>query len=305
MKPFALAALTIFCSLLFLSCGGGGGGVPSSSTGTLKLGLTDASATTYQAIYVTVAQVAVSRDGERWDILSSPNKTVNLLDLVNGVRQSLSLATLATGHYTQVRLILGSTPDTSVNILSLAHPYANYFIDRGIPVQEIELKVPSGLQTGIKIVKGFDIGANQTTELVLDFDAARSIVSAGAGGKWLLKPTVKVLNILEYSIIQGNAGQTGVLVSAQAYDGAAAMPEEKPTVRAATVSDADGNYKLFVEPGSYTLVGYKDGNAPYYKDAKVVTIAGSIVDASFLLAAAETGTVTGNPVLMPGPDQEQ
>jgi hypothetical protein len=335
MKSIISVALTVILSMLLVSCGGGGGGggggsgVPGS-TGTVSVGLTDASTTDYRAVYVTISEVAVHRDGGNWDIVSSPNKTVNLLDLVNGIRQDLGLATLPTGHYTQMRLILDSKPDTSLNILSRAHPYANYFIDNSSTPQEIELKVPSGFQTGIKIVKGFDINANQTTELVLDFDAARSIVKAGASGKWLLKPTIKVLNTLEYSIIQGNAGQPGVLVSAQVYfgdpltrevacaagqecvlvssqvyDGSATV-EDKVQVRAATVTDISGNYKLFVEPGSYTLVEYKDDYKTYYRDQKVITTAGLVYDAStnFLVGDA-SGTLTSNPVDIPGADTEQ
>ncbi|MDL1978816.1 MAG: DUF4382 domain-containing protein, partial [Deltaproteobacteria bacterium] len=57
--------------------------------------------------------------------------------------------------------------------------------------------------SGIKILHGFDINKGQTTELILDFDASRSIVKAGSSGKWLLKPTIKVLDTEEYSVISG------------------------------------------------------------------------------------------------------
>ena len=164
--------------------------------------------------------------------------------------------------------------------------------------------MPSGFQTGIKIVKGFDINANQTTEIILDFDAARSIVKAGSSGQWLLKPTVKVLETKEYSIIDGNAGVEGVLVSAQAYNSLAVV-EEKVQVEAATVSDANGNYKLFLEPGSYTLVGYKDGFSPFYKNTKVVTAAGDTYTENFSLSGSPTGTLSSGTISISGADQEQ
>jgi hypothetical protein len=291
--------------MFITACGGGGDSGSSGSTGTLSVNLTDASTTEYQAIYITIQQVAVHKDGGGgWDVISSPNKTYNLLDLVNGVREELALATLTSGHYTQMRLILTDTPDNSINILSIKHPYGNYFIDSS--GQSIELKVPSGFQTGIKIVKGFDINANQTTELILDFDAARSIVKAGSSGQWLLKPTIKLLNTTEYSIISGNAGASGVLVSAQVYNSLATLAEEKVEVKAATVSDGSGNYKLFLEPGSYTLVGYKDGFSPFYKNAKVVTTAGNTYTENFSLgSASSTGTLSSGTVSISGADQEQ
>jgi hypothetical protein len=259
----------------------------------MNLSLTDASTTDYQAIYVTIKQVEVHKDGGAgWEVVSTPNKTYNLLDLVNGVREQLALASLASGHYTQMRLILKDTPDNSINILSRKHPYANYFINKSD--QSIELKVPSGFQTGIKIVKGFDINANQTTELILDFDASRSVVKAGSSGQWLLKPTIKMLITKECSIIQGSAGQAGVLVSAQVYAAAAPGKEEDEVeVKAATVTDESGNYKLFLEPGTYTLVGYKDGFLVFYSDKKITIISGETQTHSFdLTPASSTGPLT-------------
>jgi hypothetical protein len=300
--------IIIFCLSLFfvVACGGGGGGdtgVPGGSTGTINLSLSDASTTDYKAIYVTVREVAVQKDGGGgWTVISSPDKTYNLLNLVNGVREDLALATLASGHYTQMRLILTDTPDNSLNILSTNHPYGNYFIDKNNKC--IALKVPSGFQTGIKIVKGFDINTNQTTELILDFDAARSIIKAGNSGQWLLKPTIKLLETKDYSIIEGNAGAEGVLVSAQIYNASGAV-EDKVQIVAATVSNAGGNYKLFLEPGSYTLVGYQDGFSPFFKNTKVVTVAGNTYTENFSLSSSSpTGTLAGT-VEISGADPEQ
>ena len=67
--------------------------------------------------------------------------------------------------------------------------YANYVIDTDENYQE--LKIPSGINTGIKIVHGFTISTDQTTELILDFNAEKSVVIADNSGNWLLKPTIK------------------------------------------------------------------------------------------------------------------
>src|SRR5579885_2025348 len=144
---FVMASL----SVLFLwSCGGGG-------NGTLSVGLTDAATDQYEAVYVTIKEVQVHMSGdadESWSTVGTPDKTYDLLKLVNNVRESLGIADLKAGHYTQLRLILGDTPDGSINIQSHAHPFANYLIDLTGAVHE--LKVPSGTETGIKIVQGFD-----------------------------------------------------------------------------------------------------------------------------------------------------
>ncbi|MCK7490916.1 MAG: DUF4382 domain-containing protein [Comamonadaceae bacterium] len=68
--------------------------------------------------------------------------------------------------------MIGETADGGVNIRGQAHPFANYVIDDSNDYHE--LKIPSGFQTGVKIVQGFEINENRTTELLLDFDASRS-----------------------------------------------------------------------------------------------------------------------------------
>jgi len=250
--------------LVFAACGGGGGG--DGSSGTLSVSLSDSALPGFQAIYVTVDEVQAHRSGRGgWVTVGTPNKTVDLLTLINGVREELGVAELATGHYTQLRLLLGSSPDAGLNLLSETHPFANYFIDDTDTA--VELKVPSGLQTGIKIVNGFNINENQTTELILDFDAMRSVVNAGSSGKWLLKPTIKVLDTASYSIASGtvrdgaDAGIEGVMVSAQSYDDTATDERDEVIVEAATITDADGNYKLFLAPGAYNLVAFRSSTS--------------------------------------------
>lgn len=149
-----------------------------------------------------------------------------------------------------MRLIIGENPDNGdddINILDEEHPYANYVIDKldtyiGETDYYHELKVPGGLQTGIKIVHGFNINENETTELILDFDVLRSIVKAGSSGQWLLKPTIKVFNIKDCSIISGTVtddavgpnGLGGVLVSIQRYAPGADDPKDRVVVEAST-----------------------------------------------------------------------
>jgi hypothetical protein len=200
--------------------------------------------------------------------------TVNLLELVNGVREDLGIVDLEAGAYTQMRLIIGQTPERNgaINILSQAHPYANYVIDLNDDYHE--LKVPSGSQSGYKVVGGFDINANSTTELILDFDANRSVVEAGNSGQWLLKPTVKIAYLDDDSIIQGRvtgpggAAISGAIVSAQVYTPNAATVDQV-TVQASTVTDTNGDYQLFVQDGSYNLVVYAANYAPASKNVTI------------------------------------
>lgn len=297
-RAFLLFSFILFS--LISGCGGGGGSDSGPATGSIQVGLTDAATSEYQAVYVSVAEVQVHGDGGSWQTISSPNKTINLLELVNGVRETLAIATLPAGNYTQMRLVLMNKPDNDINILYVKHPYANYFID---PLNNaIELKVPSAFESGLKIVKGFSISPNQTTELILDFDVSKSIVMAGSSGNWLMKPTIKMLMSAEWSIVEGSVTSgglpvAGALVSAQIYNPAAADPKDRVTVEAATVTDEKGLYKIFLAPGTYNLVCYKDG----YSAAaiSIAVMSGSVAQRDFSLGTATVCTMSGT-VSIPG-----
>jgi hypothetical protein len=308
-----LHLILALCTLLILpSCGGGGGdrgGVGGAQSGNLALGLTDATTDDYKAVYVTISEVQVHMAGETWKVVGAPNKTYNLLELVNGVREELGVTELDAGDYTQMRLIIGKTPDNGINILSNQHPYANYVIDLNDEVHE--LKVPSGYRTGVKIVQGFTIDPNQTTELILDFNASQSVVKAGKSGNWLLKPTIKVLNTQEYSIISGtvydDSGQPlfGVLVSAQINDPSAPDLKDQVVTETSTGTDDNGQYTLFIEPGTYNIVVYTTGYDPKVECSLTLASGDVAEDHDFTLSLAQTtGTVFGDVSVTGGqPDQ--
>lgn len=275
LKKFNALLICLLFAFSLVACGGGGGSDSGSvssdgGVGTLSTSLTDSTTDEYQAVYVTIARVEVHDDDEgSWQTVAEPNKTYNLLELVNGVRETLGIATLDAGHYTQMRLIIGEVQDQGLNIFSQKHPFANYVID--LNDDDHELKVPSGTNTGLKIVNGFNINENQTTELILDFDAMRSVVKAGKSGKYLLKPTIKVLDTAEYAIVSGQVTDadtttveplSGALVTAQVADAAELDPKNQVVIEAGTVSNDDGDYALFLAPGEYNLVATQAGYLP-------------------------------------------
>jgi hypothetical protein len=319
----------IALSFVMMSACSGGGGSGSAGTGILELNLTDNSTEEYRAVYITIKHVEVHLGGNEnspnnWQTVDLPidpdtglpkeRLTVNLLELVNGVREDLGIAELETGHYTQMRLIIDSEPDDTINILSQNHPYANYVIDQSNPPNMHELKIPSGFQTGVKIVGGFDINTDQTTELILDFDACRSVVQAWNSGKWLLKPTIKIASLEDFSIINGTvtddavAGIEGALVSAQIFNGGTTetKDDDELIIQAATITDSNGEYKLFVTPGTYNLVVYAEAAVPNFR--KVSTKVGEVLEGptaeNFTLTDSPIGTVSGDVSIM-GADDEQ
>jgi len=327
MKCLALSAI-LLTGLMACSSGG-------SNTGQLSLSITDKPSDDYDAVYVTIREIAVhaaSDAADTWTTVATPNKTVNLLALANGVREQLALVDLASGHYTQLRLMIGTQQDGGLDIQGNPHPSANYVIDTKGVVHD--LKIPSGMQTGIKLVQGFDINENGTTELTFDFDASRSVVVAGKSGKYLLKPTIKVIDTALATVLNGKvtdqatqAGLGGALVNIQLYDPAAADAKDQVVVLNSTFTDDTdamrGAYKFFFAvdaPKTIDLVASKMDFAPsalrfliengkaYTNDFALaaptsvgtvaITITGAVADTPVTLSIRQKMTLDGTDVMI-------
>src|SRR5574343_1332534 len=186
--PFAVKGLLLLTSAVAVStlvaCGGGGGS--SASTGTLQLAMTDSPGCGYDHVYVTVTKIRVhqsataadSDSGWRELAITSPRK-IDLLSLTNGVLEELGSWPLPAGSYQQARLVLSDASMANSVVLSGTN-------------NEIEMRTPSAQQSGYKLQARFDVTGSQLADMVLDFDACKSIVRAGNSGNYNLKPVVAV-----------------------------------------------------------------------------------------------------------------
>jgi len=255
------AVLFALAVALAIGCSSGG----DSSNGSISVGLTDDPIKDLgiTEVWVTIDSISVHRSGGGWlDIvpnarISTP-LTVNLLELRNGLTEDLGLDSLPADHYTQIRLLLGDTPEVRPGD---PHPFANYVVLDDDTAHE--LTIPSGHQSGIKLNHPFDIETGVTYELVLDFDAASSIHLTGSG-KYMMRPTIGVIEVAltgqiegAVTIPEGCTSTEGVVVMAQqqADEG---DPKTVQVIRS-TVADQEGDFTLaFLPPGTYTVVAYKD-----------------------------------------------
>jgi uncharacterized protein DUF4382 len=293
-----LAAITL-AMLQISGCGGGGDSSSQSGNGTLKVSLTDAPSGSYDAVNVTVSKVRVHQSASAtesdagWtDITLSPARKINLLNLTNGALEELGETPLAVGHYTQLRLVL--VPNTVATL-------ANSVVLSGTTT-EIALDTPSGVQSGIKLINQFDVAAGQRVDLVLDFDASKSVVKAGASGKYILKPVIKViptvLNGIEGFVDMSSLG-SNVSVSAQ----------QNGIVIGSTVLNTQGYFRIArLAPGNYDVVLTADNrttkviaSVPVASTTSITALSTSAVPVTMPLSTTFpttrniSGLITSNP----------
>lgn len=307
-----IGILVFLIATTFLFACSGGGGSSDGGTGTLSIALTDSSCGSYEAIYVTIEEVQVNQSengNSGWRTVATPMKTYNLLKLINGVTEVLGDDELPAGVYHQIRLIIGKIAESENNINGVPHPYANYVVfDDG---SEEPLKIPSGFNTGIKLVHNFEVVENSSVELLLDFEACKSVVETGSG-KYLLKPTIEVIDTLDKFAVFGDVAENnsnsvliikGALVSAQISDGRSASVVRSTLTSSDAESGEDGQYSILLSPGqTYNIVVYSDdkvgpeGSEKLYSPVcKEITIpVDEDIEQDFALDQSDYNTISGD-----------
>ncbi len=174
----------------------------------------------------------------------------NSASLLNGI-------SLPTGHYAWIRLMVASSGSTITLTDGSVHP----------------LTIPSGAESGLKLVHGFTVAAGDVVNFTIDFDLRRSIILANS--QYILKPVLRLMDNLDVGRIHGTVNGSFVLGStaitnpacgpaAYVYSGANITPVDidptssvQPLATASVkLDDESGDYVYsvgFLAPGSYTV----------------------------------------------------
>jgi len=190
---------TILFSLLVLpfiiACGGGGGSSSSAtagtvSTGTMSLNITDAPMLGNDVDEVNIAVIGIEYqvDGNWTEAKDFEGPQVfNLLDLREGNSLHMGDLVLPAGEYKEIRFKLAA-PEKKSEVKN--NPDCNITFKDG---HSVPLFVPSGSSSGFKAKGDFTITADAKIEITADFDVQKSVVVAGASGKYLLKPVIRIV----------------------------------------------------------------------------------------------------------------
>ena len=252
LQPSALSAVA--AAALVAACGGGGTS-SSNAPGSRRVAITDAPACGYDAVNVTVEKVRVHQSASAGDadsgwseVVLNPARKLNLLDLTNGVLAEIGQIELPSGSYSQLRLQLAGN--------GMGAPYANSLVLTGGDGSEIPLDTPSAQQTGLKMNLNLTVQPNQLADLVLDFDACKSVVKRGNSGRYNLKPVVAVVPLVRNDAFVAE----GQVAAGIALPTTTVSLQQGGVPVKSTVPGADGRFVLYPVPaGNYDLVVSAEG----------------------------------------------
>jgi uncharacterized repeat protein (TIGR02059 family) len=196
----------------------------------------------YATVTITKIEIrkAGDNDGDPFIVLSEHPVTIDLFQLRNGITDELVNMEVPLGNYDLVRL---------------------YIEEASLKLKEndniFNLKIPSGMQTGIKVFVNPEIHVEGglTSELILDFDLSKSFVmrgnihqSEGVNG-FIFKPCVKASNNSTSGRIEGFVKDSSLvkIVNAKVWI-------QHDTIQSSTFTDTTGHYVFIGVPaGTYEM----------------------------------------------------
>lgn len=214
MKKCFLISLALI-SFFFLSC------EENEKNAKITVWLTDDPGD-FQEVKIDLQGVEIhsneTDNGQGWqsiDISDVTIEPIDLLKLTNGNELKLGDLELPGGRVSQIRLILGD--NNTVKVDDKIHP----------------LSTPSAQQSGLKLQIHQILAEGVTYKILLDFDAAQSVVQTGAE-TFILKPVIRAVAEAQGGAIKGVIDPADAPVVISVMSGV--------DIVATTGPDDDGNF---------------------------------------------------------------
>ena len=239
------------------ACGGGSSG----PTGQMTLAVADAPVDGAQAVVVKFTGVElVPNSGNPVDVTFATPKIIDLLNQSGTASAVLFSQPIPAGDYGQIRLMVTADGNPSNSYITLSDGTMH------------GLQVPSGSQTGLKLVSGFTVPSSGVVDYSIDFDLRQAITCPpGQAPACILKPAERLVDNTMVGNIQGQVSATlvptGCTPGVYLYSGTVTAPEDmnsaapttdtnQPLASKVPVATSQPPYYyqfVFLPPGSYTV----------------------------------------------------
>lgn len=252
IKSIFLGMFMIVATFLFQSCNNTDAINSTSNTSKIQLKLVDSEGN-YDKVLINIIDVQYNRndDDMGWTTfegftlpeIGAPLNRIDLTELIAGNSVVLTDQDIESGMLSKIRLILGE---------------GNAIVLEG-ETDEIPLKTPSAMQSGLKLHMNTELVAGFSYTFVLDWDVQKSIVKAGNSGIYNLKPVIRVVAEVNSGTIKGRVADID-----ETMDGAEPMPIEGVMLNAYAESDTLFETSIATSEtnseGLYMLQGLPPGN---------------------------------------------
>jgi hypothetical protein len=256
-RPMGWRVFVAGAVLLSLAACGGGDSVP---TGQMKLSVSDAPVDGALAVVVKFTAVELTgNSGDPVTITFARPKTIDLLKDSGTATAELFDQPIPAGKYGQIRLMVLADGDPSNSYIALSD--GNH-----------GLNVPSGSETGLKLISGFTVPNSGVVDYTIDFDLRKDITCpAGQAPVCTLKPAERLIDNTTVGNIQGVVSNTlipnGCTPGVYLYNGPVTAPEDMYSGAAAGDANQPLSSKVpvatsmppyyyqftFLSPGTYTV----------------------------------------------------
>jgi len=214
-----LSAAIVTGLLVLTGCGGGSSDSSGGDTGQLTLGLTDAPIESAAKVVVAFTGVELKQAGDvapldpiafdqtSCDDFDTTTGTcsIDLLELTGNIRKEVFNGDIPVGDYEWVRLMVDADPNEMDSYIEL------------VDGTMCPIWIPSGDETGLKIVSGITVTANGVSDYTLDFDVRSSITvppglafqsAEACNQNYLLKPSIRIVDTTKTGTLAGTVPET-------------------------------------------------------------------------------------------------
>jgi hypothetical protein len=195
--------------VLLAGCGGGSGSAPADATGRVSLGVSDGPISGASKVCIEFNEVELKGEGPSTTIALDEPAKVNLLSFQGqNAFPLLFNDEIPAGEYQWMRLGVNAVRGANGGVddvpgTDACEGEASYIsMEGGL----YNLYVPSGANSGLKLVGGFTVPVNGSADFTAEIDLKKSIADPVGLPDVILRPTIRLVNNVDVGTLTGQVG---------------------------------------------------------------------------------------------------